>query len=97
MSHCIITHPTLGVFIGTGFGLGFWSKLEPMGQDAACVFKSQEEAQTFADSWGSPISGLTFLPVVPDRPGGFASIAACVAAGAEGWLFDEIDTVGGVQ
>jgi hypothetical protein len=97
MSYHIITHPTLGVFIGTFLGFGMWSKLDPVGQDSAATFTSAEEAQSYAETWSSPILGLEYLPVVVDRKDGRASIAACVAAGAEGWLFEEMDTVGGVQ
>jgi hypothetical protein len=97
MNLCIITHPELGVFLGTFLGFGIWSKLDPMDQDAAVVFKSPEHAQQFTSSWSDQLSGLSYLPVVPDLPNGAASVAACVAAGAEGWLFADMATAGGLQ
>lgn len=83
----LIVHPELGVYIGSAMGMGFWSKLDPVGQPVAVTFPSEADARAFTESWGDVLHGLSFLPVVPDM-GEYASIAACIAAGAEGWIDD---------
>lgn len=83
----VITHPEMGIYLGNCMGLGFWTKLDPAGQEAAAVFPTREEAESFMATWddGKP-AGVTLHPVIPDRGNGtFASIDACVAAGLEGW------------
>lgn len=82
----VITHPEWGIYLGMCMGLGFWSKMDPVGQSAACTFESIEQAREFMATWdnGEP-AGVSFAPVVPDD-GTFATIAACVAAGLEGWV-----------
>lgn len=88
----VITHPEMGIYLGMFMGLGFWSKLDPVGQPSACTFESIEQAREFMASWdsGEP-AGVSFAPVTPDD-GSYASIAACVRAGLEGWV-DELTPV----
>ena len=82
----VITHPEMGIYLGSAMGMAFWSKLDPVGQPAACTFESQDEAEAFMASWdGGRPEGVGFAPVTPDD-GPYASIAACVAAGLEGWI-----------
>jgi len=82
---CVIVHPEMGVYLGSCLGLGFWSKLDPVGQAAAATFDSVEDAETFMGAWesGRP-AGVTFTEVVPDL-GTHASPEACVAAGLDRW------------
>jgi len=83
-----ITHPEWGIFLGHCLGLAFWSKLEPVGQPAAATFPSVEVAEQFMASWsGGRPPGATLVPVIPDM-GTYASVAACVAAGLDGWIDD---------
>jgi hypothetical protein len=77
----------MGIYLGACMGLGFWTKLDPAGQDAAVVFPTCEEAESFMATWddGKPV-GVTLHTITPDVDNGaFASIDACVAAGLEGW------------
>lgn len=78
-----------GVFLGSCLGMGFWSKLDPVGQPSAVTFESVEAAEEYIATWesGRP-ANIAFVPVVPDSEG-YASIAACVAAGLPGWLDDQ--------
>ena len=82
----VITHPEWGIFLGHCLGLSFWSKLEAAGQPAAPTFPSIESAEQFMSSWinGRPPEA-SMAPVVPDD-GTYASVAACVAAGLDGWV-----------
>jgi hypothetical protein len=81
----VIVHPEFGIYLGSFIGLGFWSKLDPAGQDAAVTFPSQQDAEQFMGTWdeGAP-QGCQFITVIPDQ-GEYASVSACVAAGLEAW------------
>lgn len=94
----LLTCPEYGVFLGTMWGLAFWSELDPVGQDAAITFESKEEAHEFADSWtGTQPEGMTTLEVIPDLADEYASVEACARAGAKPWLTATTEVCGGVQ
>ena len=80
----VIHHPELGVYLGNFLGLGFWSKLDPVGQDVACVFEDEDEARAHVLSWDEPVDGCLYTKVESDHLQG-ASIEACAAAGLEVW------------
>ena len=87
----VIVHPEWGIYLGTCLGLGFWSKMDPAGQDAAVTFPSEEDANRHMDSWDEPLverPRLEFHVVEPDKlqySGKYASVAACRRAGLDGW------------
>ena len=81
---CVVFHPQNGVFMGEFLGLGFWSQLDPAGQDAAITFQNKEAAESMLKSWPLLPEGIQIVPVKPDADG-FASIEACVAAGLPAW------------
>jgi len=82
-----------GVYIGHCMGLGFWSKLDSVDQPCATTFPTIQDAAEHMAGWeGGPPPGVSFVPVVPDEPGGFASIAACVRAGLPEWLIPDSET-----
>lgn len=77
-----------GIYLGNALGLGFWSKCDPAGQNAAVVFPSPEDAFEHLSSWQcEAVPGLRCVPVIPDVEG-YASIQACVDAGLEAWAPD---------
>lgn len=81
----VIVHPEFGIYLGSCMGLGFWSKLDSAGQDAAVTFPSQDDAMAYMGTWdGGVPQGCQFVPVVPDL-GEYASISSCAAAGLEAW------------
>lgn len=95
----VLVHPEMGIYLGSCMGMGFWSKLDPVGQPCAVTFENRVEADDVMQSWdnGRP-DGVVIWPVVPDghRPDGhvsrmpsevcgYASVAACVAAGLDAW------------
>jgi hypothetical protein len=83
----IIYSDSLGVYLGSCFGAGFWAKLESLGQTVAVTFADEEEIRAVIAEWECLAflpSDLHYLDVESDAEG-FASIAACVAAGAEAW------------
>lgn len=89
-SPVVIYSEELGVYLGGAMGMGFWSKLDPCGQMAACTFPSEAEARhhiSIAQDGGFP-EDVRFVPVMPDD-GTYASIAACVKVGLPGWLDED--------
>lgn len=82
-----------GVYIGHCMGLGFWSKLDPADQPCATTFPTTKDAEDHMAGWesGRP-AGVSLVPVIPDEPGGFASIEACMRAGLPEWLVSESET-----
>lgn len=85
----LIVHHENGVYLGMCLGLGFWSKLDPVGQPAACAFETQAQAEDHMARWvGGPPEGVRFHPVEPDD-GPYATVAAWVAAGLQPWEFEE--------
>jgi hypothetical protein len=54
MTRILLTHPEQGVYIGQCLGLGFWSKLDPCGQDKAPTFDEEGTAREHISTWKSP-------------------------------------------
>ena len=81
----VIYSEEMGVYLGNLMGLGFWSKLDPVGQDAAVTIDSEAACMDHVKSWDNPINGpWKAVPVTPDM-GTFASIERCVEAGLPRW------------
>lgn len=79
-----------GVYLGSSLGLGFWSKLDPVGQDCAVTFKSTMEAIRFMATWDASVEldGVRVVAVEADYVAhgiAYASIARCVEAGLPSW------------
>lgn len=49
----IITHVEWGVYLGSCMGLGFWSRLDPVGQDSAVTFDNDAQALLVVQCWDS--------------------------------------------
>ncbi len=49
----LLVHPEWGVYLGSMWSLGFWSKLDPVGQNSAAVFENWQEIHDFVDTWES--------------------------------------------
>lgn len=65
----IIVHYEHGVYLGSAMGLGFWSKLDDVGQDSAVLFNSEQEAREIAARWETQFNEdeLTYVPLkVPE-------------------------------
>ena len=79
MKRYVIFHEKFGIYLGELFGLGFWSYLDPAGQNSAVTFPSEKEAQAHADSWETPQEGCRFVEVEIAHKR-YATIAECAAA-----------------
>lgn len=81
MTTVVITHPKMGIYLGSCMGLGIWSMLDPAGQDAAVTFPSEAAATRVITTWesnGDP-AAYRFEPVACAGP--YAEIPELVAAG----------------
>ncbi len=47
----VVTHPEWGIFIGQGFGMGFWSRQEAAGMKEVSSFATREEALAATLAW----------------------------------------------
>lgn len=84
----LILSQSLGVYIGSCMGLGFWSKIENLDMPEAVNFESEKAALEAMHSWdgfmGLP-DDITF-PHVEDADGdGYSTEEECVNAGDESW------------
>lgn len=83
--HFLIYSKDWGVYLGSCMGLGFWSKLDPVGQSEACVFENHKQANEHMKSWDSQPPSDTCLLEVNTQNGQYATLAECMMAGVEHW------------
>lgn len=79
----LIIHPQDGIYLGNCLGFGFFTKLDPVGQDAAVTFETQTDAEEHILSWNEPLPGCNVVSINIDHM--YATISECVAAGFEAW------------
>ena len=91
MARFVIYHEANGIYLGSSMGLGFWSKLDPVGQDHAVTFETREEALLHLASWEGTLTGCLIKPVSVE--GEYAPIEACVQAGLPRWDPDAPPTI----
>lgn len=53
MQRYVLYHDEMGIYLGSCMGLGFWTKLDPVGQNEAVTFESSEQALKHASTWDS--------------------------------------------
>jgi hypothetical protein len=95
MRYVIVT-PEWGIYLGCCLGLGFWSKLDPVGQPAAVTFPTQQAAEAHMDAWEcARPPGYRLHPIPGDSE--YATIAECVQVGLEGWIDEATPTEGPMQ
>lgn len=80
----LLINSDMGIYIGSCLGLGFWSKLDPIGQPCAGVFESWLEANTYIQSWDSPINEWSLKEIYTKDPN-YASIEEIENVGLETW------------
>jgi hypothetical protein len=74
-----------GIYLGGCMGLGFWTKLDPVGQTAACVFKKAEDVHKHIATWENhPPDDYKVMPVATEHDL-YATMEECVAAGLPAW------------
>jgi hypothetical protein len=90
MKRIVIYNEEMGIYLGNALGLGFWSKLDAVGQYAAVTFECRDDAVKHIQSWNESNNPdeYSFVLVEPSEQHGaewYASIENCVEAGLPGW------------
>lgn len=94
MKRYLLVSQSMGVYLGSCMGMGFWSKLDSVGQTEAVTFDSPKTIQQVMAEWdglASLPSDLSYPEVEVTREDGYATEAECVAAGAESWTDKEVN------
>ena len=78
-----------GIYLGNFWGMGFWTKLDPVGQPSAVTFPDANEAETHMAEWSEGRPADAKLVEVVAEADGYATMESCVRAGLPGWLVDE--------
>jgi hypothetical protein len=91
----VITHPEMGVYLGSAVGFAFWTLLNPVGQDMAVTFTSKNQARQCVLSWDTCNNPRDYCFVEVTTAGdGYATIAELKAARLGPLLGDmEIDAL----
>lgn len=92
----VITRPEWGIYLGHAMGMGFWTLLDPIGQDYATTFATKTAASLHIRSWdaNATLSLYKLKPVQVSASHGYATIAELRDAGLERLLGDmEIDAL----
>ena len=93
MKKIVLYEEETGIFLGEAFGLGFWTKLDPVGQTHACTFDSEEDAHDYVKLWRDQtrVNKIQYVEVdvsgsmPPLSQGIGASVEECVRAGLPAW------------
>jgi hypothetical protein len=78
----VLYNKEAGIYLGSCMGLGFWSKWDPVGQEAAITFPDIQTALNVVSSWDTQ---LECQPIEVDIKEQYASIADCERAGLPAW------------
>lgn len=87
----VITEPELGIYVGNAMGLGFWSKLDTVGQDRVPVFDTREQAQEHINSWdgaNEDVHEYAFAEVDVSDDATYATVYELIDAGLEDLIGD---------
>jgi len=82
----VIVHPEMGIYLGGALGMGFFSKLDPVGQDCAATFEGLLEARRHIQSWDTNNDPKDYKCVrVFTKERNYATVAECMLAGLDYW------------
>lgn len=90
MKRIIIVSKEYGIFIGEQFGFGFWSKIDPVGQDRACTFETKKEAVQFIVSIKEIQDAKAIEIEIEELP--YATLADIAKADLPIWSIDNKDS-----
>lgn len=100
----VITHPEMGIYVGNSMGLGFWTKLDSVGQPEVVTFNHVDDAKQHIASWDSGNDPAEYGFAEVEAAGHYATIPALLAAGLEDLMGDMVaeslryaDNVGGPE
>lgn len=81
MKRIVIVHHEMGIFIGAGMGMAFWSLLECAGQCEAVCFLTEEDARSFVGQWEPKQDPDSYRYVEIKSAGGWATVQELTDAG----------------
>lgn len=84
----VIVHDEMGVYLGACFGLGFWTRLDTVGQNTAVTFKNEFEASQYIVSWESDNDPKNYKFFTLPGHEEYATVADLVHAGLGPYLGD---------
>ena len=93
----VIVHDEMGVFIGVGLGLAFFSMLDTGGQTECATFEHEIEARAFVESWDEQNDPNNYRYVTVATNAHHVGIELLVKAGLAdmiGKLLEETSTAG---
>lgn len=84
----VLTHPEMGIYVGTAIGLGFWSNWDAAGQNTAPTFESEQQARNHVRTWDTlnDDTQYSYVEVEIDDIGHYATIDQLRAAGLSNLL-----------
>lgn len=85
----VIYNEEWGVYLGSCIGLGFWSKMNPVGQTHCACFTDPDSAASLISEWHCQSTDYRIIQVQVKDPNKGASVAECVEAGLPAWSPDE--------
>jgi len=74
-----------GIYLGSFLGMGFWSNLDPAGQDEAITFESEKDIIDFMRTWESQVPNVKTVSIETSENTYYATIEQCVAIGLPEW------------
>jgi hypothetical protein len=78
----VLVHPDFGVYVGNAFGLGFWSRLDWVGQETVTTFTTVEDAREHVKTWDANNDPDDYTCVACEcQPDGYATKDQLLAAG----------------
>jgi hypothetical protein len=76
-----------GVYLGSFLGLGFWSKIDPVGQSEAPTFAKPRDITSYVSTWDRVPDYYFAVPVEISNDNGeyYATLKEIETAGLERW------------
>lgn len=87
MIRYVLYSKTLGVYLGSAMGMGFWSNLDPVGQARAISWPAEDRdlVMDFIEHWDDPVLDVELWPVKTSQDGEYVTMTECMEAGLPGW------------
>ena len=85
MKKYVIYNEDKGIYLGSMWGLGFWTNWDAVGQDEAIAFKSPDEALELVSAWQNGAEDIEIKGVASNHDGLYVTMDECVASGLPAW------------
>lgn len=85
MKRYVLYSEDYGIYLGSMLGMGFWTNLDPVGQDEAITFENEKVANEFMQTWNSQAPNVQIISINVNDNSIYATIEQCVSAGLPSW------------